>query len=137
MEYLVYMSTAVNPLTDSELKDILVKSQLNNSKNNLTGILLYSEGTFVQVLEGEVAELDETFEKILNDTRHKGVIELVREEINERSFPDWSMGFRTLSPAEFSEFKAYIGAPDSNALIYGTHPALAILKTFAKTNFHN
>jgi hypothetical protein len=137
MEYLVYMSTAVKSLTDSELKELLIQSQVNNSKNNLTGLLLYSEGIFVQVLEGEVADLDEIFEKIVNDKRHKGIIELVREDIKERSFPHWSMGFKTLSPAEFNEFKAYIGTPDSSSLVYGKHPALAILKTFAKSNFHN
>ena len=51
MNYLIYISTATHSLNDDELKEILVKSQENNLRDGLTGMLLYGEETFVQLLE--------------------------------------------------------------------------------------
>jgi hypothetical protein len=129
------MSTASKLFSDEELKEILSASQVNNARNHITGMLLYSEDTFLQVLEGEREMLDKTYERILDDTRHKGVIELDRGEITERNFPGWSMGFKTLSPAEFSQFDAFIDSPQGDAFGKSTSPAFTMLKTFAKTGF--
>jgi len=135
MENIVYMSTATKLYTDAELRQILVKSQVNNALNHITGLLLYSGGTFVQVLEGEKREVEITYNKILADPRHINIFELTRADIKERSFPNWSMGFKTLSPAEFMPFESFIGSSRSHSLMYATHPALTILKTFTKVSF--
>jgi hypothetical protein len=129
------MSTASKLFSDEELKEILSASQVNNERDHITGMLLYSEDTFLQVLEGEKEALDKTYERILEDTRHKGVIELARGELAERNFPNWSMGFKTLSPEEFCQFDAFIDSPDSDTFGKSTSPAFTMLKTFAKTGF--
>jgi len=135
MEYIVYMSTAVRPFTDEELKVLLLQSQVNNVKNNITGMLLYCEGSFVQVIEGEKEDLHRTYQKIQEDRRHKGIIEIAQGTIENRNFPKWSMGFNTLSHVEFAQFDAFIEGANVNLFKYGSHPALTILKTFAKSYF--
>ena len=135
MYYLIYMSTAIKLFADDELKGILAKSVANNTRNNITGMLLYSQGYFVQVLEGEKKAVEKTFAKILDDPRHKGIIELTQGDIEARNFPDWTMGFRAISPSELVQFDSFIGAPNADSFRYGTHPALTIFKTFAKSNF--
>ncbi|WP_295650491.1 BLUF domain-containing protein [uncultured Mucilaginibacter sp.] len=135
MEYVVYMSTAVRPFTDEELKGLLMQSQNNNKKNNLTGMLLYCEGSFVQLLEGEKQDLEKTYEKIFEDPRHKGIIEIAQGTIDKRNFPKWSMGFNTLSHVDFAQFDAFIEGASVSLFKYGSHPALTILKTFAKSYF--
>ncbi|WP_083839372.1 BLUF domain-containing protein [Mucilaginibacter paludis] len=52
MKYVIYISTSTSLFADAELEGILTISQKNNAINKLTGMLLYSEGCFVQVLEG-------------------------------------------------------------------------------------
>ena len=98
-------------------------------------MLLYCEGSFVQVLEGDGKDLNSTYQKILEDPRHKGIIEIAQGTIEKRNFPKWSMGFNTLSHVEFAQFDAFIEGANVNLFKYGSHPALTILKTFAKSYF--
>jgi len=135
MQYIVYMSTAIKAFSDIELKELLTQSQKNNTRDNITGMLLYGQGSFVQVIEGDDEKIKETYQRILNDDRHKGIIELAQGTLEKRNFPDWSMGFNTLSPVEFAQFDSFIVSPNVNLFKYGTHPALTILKTFVKSNF--
>lgn len=93
---LIYISNAVNPLSKSELLAILTKSRSNNRERNITGVLLYSDQTFVQVLEGDERIVDRVFEIIKKDRRHHNVNIIERIPITAREFPDWSMGFEEL-----------------------------------------
>ena len=56
-------------------------------------MLLYKDGHFMQVLEGEEDAVMETFGRIESDHRHKSVDVLRTEYIQHRNFPDWTMGF--------------------------------------------
>jgi len=129
------MSTSVNLMSDAELKILLRQSQQNNTVSKLSGMLLYCEGTFVQVLEGDREHLHNTYVKIVGDPRHKGIIRLAGGEIAERIFPHWTMGFKTLSKDQFSEFDAYIN-PSGLSTLKGDsiHPTITILKAFAQNN---
>jgi hypothetical protein len=136
MKYLIYMSTSAYLFSDDELKQILRKSQANNAVNDLTGMLLYSEGSFVQVLEGQTEEVDCTYSKIQKDPRHKNIIKLTEGPLKQRIFPNFTMGFKVVSDLEFSRFDAYIDPTAQNWDIDGAyHPAITILKTFADNNF--
>jgi hypothetical protein len=61
----------------------------------LTGMLLYSGGNIIQTLDGPDEAVDTTFASIVRDPRHRGVFTLLRERIDERAFPDWTMGSAT------------------------------------------
>ncbi|OLY94314.1 Sensors of blue-light using FAD [Cnuella takakiae] len=107
MIYLVYISAASYPYMDEDLKNILLKSRQNNEARSITGLLLYHEGSIIQVLEGEKEQVFSIYQTISKDPRHKGIIELLSGELEKRNFPDWSMGFRTITTREFKELTGY------------------------------
>lgn len=76
-----------------DLEDILQRSRTNNIEAGITGALMFNNGCFAQILEGELAALEQTFERIQQDARHSDVSLLALEPIDRRSFPNWAMGF--------------------------------------------
>ncbi len=115
-------------LDENELKDILQMSRENNTRNGLTGILLYHQGNFIQVLEGEEVDIKDTYLRILNDTRYKNVLKMIERETLERNFPDWFNGYmnaREQNPVDILQ-------QDSN--IKSSHPILILPKSFVGTN---
>ena len=106
--YLVYLSSATHLYSDAELSQILSASRLNNSSKDVTGILLYHEGSIIQVLEGDKEIVTNLYLKIKEDERHKNVTRMVDGMCAERNFPDWSMGFETVSDNEWEEYSGYI-----------------------------
>lgn len=106
--YLVYVSSGVKLFSAPELVELLTKSRARNSEAGITGMLLYKDGNFMQVLEGEKEAVLSLHTKIHNDSRHRGLITLLQGELAEREFPDWSMAFRDMSKANvlsgYSEF---------------------------------
>ena len=100
---LIYISSAIGNVGQVELDQILGRSRTNNMARGLTGILLFHDGCFFQVLEGEAAAIEHAFDTLSRDTRHGGVIVLESRIIAERGFPQWSMGYigaHTLHPAQ-------------------------------------
>lgn len=93
MYRLVYVSTARKGLTDQDMASILNTAQSNNHERYLTGFLLHNGSNFMQALEGEEAEVHEIYQKILEDDRHHGVVQILGENIQERAFPDWAMSY--------------------------------------------
>ncbi len=97
---LTYFSTSTGPLGREQLVDLLAYSRSNNERVGLTGMLLYADGSFVQTLEGPDDVVEEAFRRIAGDVRHRSVSVALRDQITERFYPDWSMGFREISRAE-------------------------------------
>jgi Sensors of blue-light using FAD len=89
---LMYASRAVPAIDHEELVAILRKSKANNPANGVTGVLCFSEGIFLQVLEGGRSAVNRLYNRIASDTRHTQVELLLYEEIGERRFAGWSMG---------------------------------------------
>ena len=89
---LMYASRAVPAIDQEELISILKKSKANNPKVGVTGVLCYSEGIFMQVLEGGRVAVNLLYNRIASDARHSDVVLLHYEEIAERRFAGWSMG---------------------------------------------
>lgn len=97
---LVYTSSASLVPTDSDLMELLFRAQSRNLQLNITGILLYGIGTYLQVLEGEPEDVHTVYQSILNDDRSNHHVVLIEEKITQRDFPDWSMGFRNIETCE-------------------------------------
>ena len=93
---LIYVSTAANRMTKDNLQSILMESMRHNSDHNITGILLYDQGSFCQVLEGEKKDVLSIFKKIKKDKRHMNVITVSEKDIQYREFSAWSMRFINL-----------------------------------------
>ena len=93
---LIYASSAVKRMSQEELLAILEKSRENNEKRNITGMLLYKDGNFLQVLEGEDTAVTDLYYAITKDERHTDLQLLLKREITKRTFSDWEMGFINL-----------------------------------------
>lgn len=102
---LTYASTANYEWSSEELLTLLKKCRTNNGAKNITGILLYANGTFFQVLEGDEMTLDALYTVIEKDKRHQNCVIIEKQKITERAFPYWSMGFEKLDPKELHNVK--------------------------------
>ncbi len=94
---LLYASRATMDVGQEELLVILKKSRAHNLAAGITGVLCYSGGVFLQVLEGGRDQVSTLYNRIARDARHKDVVLLAYEEIGERTFVGWSMGQVNLS----------------------------------------
>lgn len=68
-------------------------SSAKNSKHGITGMLVYSNEVFIQILEGMKMNVDITYKIIESDDRHQNIKVLFEQDINDRCFPDWAMRF--------------------------------------------
>lgn len=91
-----YASAATHPYSTDDLKDLLAKARSNNARLGITGVLLYHDGSFLQVLEGEKDAVESLYEKISQDPNHTNAMLLFRDTAPERCFDQWTMGFRHL-----------------------------------------
>ncbi|MBK8232007.1 MAG: BLUF domain-containing protein [Candidatus Eisenbacteria bacterium] len=123
--YIVYVSTATRLLGEAELRELLRKAQVANAERDITGLLLYHDGDFIQTLEGPRDAVETLFAKIAGDPRHRRVIRLMHGPLAKRQFPNWSMGLRRISDLSaedarhFSDFltadRTSLGREDANA----------------------
>jgi hypothetical protein len=93
MRRLIYLSKATKTVESEDLDNILMASRENNGMVGVTGLLLYADGMFIQCLEGTGQAVEKTLERISRDDRHEHIETLVDEEVSERLFPNWEMGF--------------------------------------------
>ena len=105
----IYASRATAALREADIPLLLDRARRKNLVRGVTGMLLFIEGSFFQVLEGEAAAVDEIYEVIARDPRHDRVTRIIREPIAQRSFGEWSMGFESIQRAQTQRL---IGAND-------------------------
>ena len=107
---LAYVSTETEPFSQIDLVELLAVARGANAERGVTGLLLYREGCFYQVLEGNEFAVNKTFNGIEQDPRHRDVQVLFKGESESREFPDWQMAFLNLDGIEadtlagFSDF---------------------------------
>lgn len=104
---LIYISSAENLMREDELMQILEVSRRKNQARNITGILLYKGGNFLQVLEGEETLVMDLYRSIERDARHYGIMIVAKRKITERDFPTWSMGFVNLNDIDPDSVPGY------------------------------
>lgn len=75
------------------LRSILTLARENNKQHNVSGALLFNSGVFAQVLEGKQADVEEIYEHIARDTRHRDITVLQSSLHGPRDFADWSMAY--------------------------------------------
>ncbi|RYD55818.1 MAG: BLUF domain-containing protein [Sphingobacteriales bacterium] len=132
--YLVYNSKAAPLLTEQTLKNILAVSRENNTKAGITGILLYHNNHFIQVLEGEKEKVLSIYQKIALDGRHSLVLKKIEGYEPERTFAEWSMGFKSVSAKEYEEAEGYLDLPtdglSQETAANSGSPVLILLRKF-------
>lgn len=107
MYQIIYASTATHLMSEQELTDILTKARANNEQLGVTGMLLYNSGNFLQVLEGDEANVNAIYNKISQDDRHYNLTKIFSKPIASREFGEWSMGFRSWSDESIQTIPGY------------------------------
>jgi hypothetical protein len=99
----IYASAATVDFAEHQIPQLLEQTRAANASRGITGMLLYMEGSFFQVLEGNIECIDALYKSISADSRHKNVSLIIREPIVGRSFGEWTMGFATVGRLEAGE----------------------------------
>jgi len=107
MHHLIYSSAATLPFTDEELQSLLTNASARNQQLGITGVLLYHDGEFMQLLEGEATVIQALYKVIEQDSRHTSIFKMADKSIEARSFPDWSMAFKPIDAEAFAQLKGY------------------------------
>lgn len=103
----VYTSISKQKWSDDQLKNMLKKARDKNESQNITGMLLYLDPFFIQILEGEEFLVNDLFNKIKEDSRHYKVSLIYKKPIEDRSFADWTMGFNVLSEEKIADIEGF------------------------------
>lgn len=102
---IIYFSAAENHITETELQEILEKAKRNNELKKISGILFHIDGNIIQILEGFKENVIELFEKIKTDNRHKNVIKVIEDDIENRQFNNWNMSYNKTTFKEINQIE--------------------------------
>ncbi len=91
--HLIYISDAYEQICYSDIHKILDSSKANNLRDHLTGLLIYKDHYFLQILEGNESTVLKTMGRIIQDRRNRHVRVLVESQSNQRIFENWGMAF--------------------------------------------
>ena len=132
---LVYISSAQIDDLGAEVDQILDASRRNNAANSVTGMLLFAQGTFFQVLEGEEDDVRAVYRRISKDPRHSDVITLLDQDVSERQFAEWSMGWsRIPSDHPAAAEIAHLGKPDAHGAAETETMVDTLIESFFQLN---
>ncbi len=105
---ILYASQVPRPISEQTCREILNSSRRNNERDGISGLLVYiSNGTFLQVLEGSDAAVEDAMQRIIADIRHVDIAVLVDKWSRESQFAEWSMGFKTLETDELADLEGF------------------------------
>lgn len=104
---MLYVSGASAPMSDADIQDILAASRRNNQRDGITGMLLWADGVFIQVLEGEPQMVRSVYRRIQADDRHRNLMLVLEQEADNRMFSQWSMGFKQLDSEKAADQKLF------------------------------
>jgi hypothetical protein len=114
MLILVYVSSATRLLSHAELLKLLHTSRSNNQRDQITGVLLYDDGNFLQAVEGPDAAIRALYARLEQDERHHNLRVVIEEPIEERQFAQWSMGFvpqKAIPVKDLAAFSSFLSDP--------------------------
>jgi len=136
LSQLVYVSNRKSNCTEEEIGKILASCKKNNPPLQITGVLLYSDTKFIQMVEGDAKVITGLYDKIKLDNRHSNTMMISYGPIKEKSFPSWHMGARKIAGNQV-DFKTNITKEDQevfNSLLNGREEkgekVLGLLKKF-------
>jgi len=106
---MIYSSESATPMQMDDLEEILEHARHSNAEKGITGALLYVDGVFLQVLEGEMEAVQTLMEKIAKDFRHETVTVLKQGPIETTAFSDWDMAYVSATPKQVAEWAGLSG----------------------------
>lgn len=112
MKQKYYASRARRPLDAAALDALLETARRNNARFELTGLRVYGDNAFLQVVEGPDAAADQMFCRILGDPRHELIAQSTRQ-VQTRSFAEWQMGFQRVDDSQMRALPGWVALFDS------------------------
>lgn len=112
MHHILYLSLATTPFTNRQLQSLLINARRRNTELGVTGILLYGNERFLQILEGEEDMVQEVYAHIRRDPRHTNILTFANKPVAERAFKEWAMAFQPIASQQFDDIVGYLGPPD-------------------------
>jgi hypothetical protein len=88
---LLYVSESSRALLPHQIRTIKRVSMRNNAALEVTGLLLYRAGRFMQLLEGPELFVATIFGRISRDPRHNYITKLCHDYVDQRTFGEWNM----------------------------------------------
>ena len=130
---LLYASHSVKTVTAATIESILEQSRKHNPKLGITGILCQSGDTFMQVLEGGRTAVNLLYNDIVRDPRHKNVVVLHYEEVEQRHFAGWTMGQVNLAKVNPSTLLKYSETTTLDPYSMSGRASMALLEELIAT----
>lgn len=113
---IIYSSEATTPMQTDDLEELLDHARRGNAAKGITGALVYAEGVFLQILEGDRVRVQDLMTEIRQDVRHETVIVLREGEIPSTIFGNWKMAYVSATPqqvAKWAGLSVVTGTTDS------------------------
>lgn len=133
---LVYVSAALKPFDVGELSELLKRARTKNTSLGVSGILLYQDGSFIQVIEGEQSGIQEVFARVQADKRHWRIQVLREGLILQRRFAQWSMGFVTLDSRLVRDLSGRHALLSNGSLRNDADQVASLLDEFRQGQWH-
>jgi hypothetical protein len=112
LHHIIYLSRATVAFNEQQLQQLLRQANSRNQALGVTGMLLYGQEQFLQVLEGEQALVQPLYEHIRQDPRHRDVTTFADKQIAHRAFKDWAMAYHPQDPQQFQQFAGLVSLAD-------------------------
>lgn len=131
---LVYVSSAVREVSQADIDHLLERALARNFECQVTGVLLFASGDFMQYLEGPEEGVAEAYRHIRADALHCGIIELLREPIAQREFAEWRMAYRVVGVEHHAE--PWLQRPGLAERMAGAQEPASPAKTLLRSFWH-
>lgn len=109
---IIYSSEASTPMQADDLEDLLKCARSKNAIRGITGALVYADGVFLQILEGDRVHVDDLMAKIVRDLRHETITVFREGEIASAVFTGWEMAYVSATAAQVAKWAGLSGASD-------------------------
>ena len=124
---LLYTSAAVRAMDPKALLTLLEQARTKNARLHVTGLLIYHNREFMQLIEGEKDAILSLWQTIQFDDRHRSARIIYEGSIDERGFAGWTMGFRNLSEVNAENLEGFSDFLDTGftSEVVGEDPSIA------------
>ena len=110
---MIYSSQATAAMSIADLEAILVDARTGNERRKVTGVLVYVDGVFLQILEGDEQVLRSLMRSITSDSRHTGVKVFHEAEVDSPTFTSWRMAYLSATPQQMAVWAGLEGTATS------------------------
>lgn len=114
---IMYSSQAAKPMTVAGLEAILADARTGNETRNVTGALVYVDGVFFQLIEGDKDVVRKLMASIASDARHHSVKVFYEAEVEARAFESWRMAYLSATAEQMSQWAGLPGTATVRELV--------------------